>query len=65
MALHLARGARHEHCVRSLRVWSAWRVASGPDRGKHIRERSSMAASCPELLYPFRDRQCSGRHEHL
>eukprot|EP00969_Alexandrium_andersonii_P199183 8795685-Alexandrium_andersonii.AAC.1 len=41
------------------------RATSGPERGKRIRKRSSMTASCPELLYPFRDRKCSGQHEHL
>ena len=40
-------------------------VTSGPNRGMHIRKRSSMTASCPELLYPFRDKKCPGRHEHL
>eukprot|EP00969_Alexandrium_andersonii_P229543 10137908-Alexandrium_andersonii.AAC.1 len=41
------------------------RVTSGPDRSNRIRKRSRMTASCPELLYPFRDRKCSGRREHL
>eukprot|EP00969_Alexandrium_andersonii_P315054 13918479-Alexandrium_andersonii.AAC.1 len=50
----------YDRCMRGLCV------ASGPDRSKRVRERSSMTASCPELLYPFRDRRkCSGRHEHL
>eukprot|EP00969_Alexandrium_andersonii_P045267 1987848-Alexandrium_andersonii.AAC.1 len=52
---------RDEHVMSIVydRCMCGLRVTSGPDRGKHIRKRSSMTASCPELLYPFRDRKCS------
>eukprot|EP00969_Alexandrium_andersonii_P192285 8493147-Alexandrium_andersonii.AAC.1 len=58
---------KHE-CVMSItydRCMCGLRVATGPNKGAFIRKRSSMTASCPELLYPFRDKICQGRHEHL
>eukprot|EP00969_Alexandrium_andersonii_P060976 2686939-Alexandrium_andersonii.AAC.1 len=52
-------GIVHDRCMCGLRA------TSGQGRGKHIRKRSSMTASCTELPYPFRGRKCSGRHKHL
>eukprot|EP00969_Alexandrium_andersonii_P295837 13076613-Alexandrium_andersonii.AAC.1 len=37
------------------------RAGSGPHRGMFIRKLSSLTASCPELLCPFRDKLRPGR----
>eukprot|EP00969_Alexandrium_andersonii_P347808 15378883-Alexandrium_andersonii.AAC.1 len=55
-------------CVVSItcdRCTCGLRVGSGPRRGMFTRKRPSLTASCPELLYPFRDKMRPGRRGHL
>ena len=39
--------------------------AGGPNRGMYLKKPSTMTASCWELVWPFRNKKCIGRHQHL